>query len=59
MPDTTDKTATHLPGRVLGIAIPGPLRDLFDYLPSRQPPRHGWQVGLRVRVEFGVASWSG
>ncbi|GED41655.1 primosomal protein N' [Cobetia marina] len=53
MPDTSDKTATHLPGRVLGIAIPGPLRDLFDYLPARQPPRHGWQVGLRVRVEFG------
>ncbi|PXX98218.1 primosomal protein N' [Halomonas sp. LBP4] len=39
--------------RVLGIAIPSPLRRLFDYRPCRETPPGGWQPGLRVRVPFG------
>lgn len=39
--------------RVLGVAIPSPLRRLFDYRPSGTPPPCGWQPGLRVRVSFG------
>ncbi|KPQ21147.1 MULTISPECIES: primosomal protein N' [unclassified Halomonas] len=39
--------------QVLKIALPSPLRRLFDYLPSRQAPPDGWQPGLRVRVPFG------
>ncbi|MBR9926901.1 MAG: primosomal protein N' [Gammaproteobacteria bacterium] len=39
--------------QVLKVALPSPLRRLFDYLPIRQPPACGWQVGLRVRVPFG------
>lgn len=39
--------------RVLKIALPSPLRRLFDYLPTHLPPPCGWQPGLRVRVPFG------
>jgi primosomal protein N' (replication factor Y) (superfamily II helicase) len=39
--------------RVLGIAIPSPLRRLFDYRPCREGPPDGWRPGLRVRVPFG------
>ncbi|WP_417329609.1 primosomal protein N' [Halomonas cupida] len=39
--------------RVLGIAIPSPLRRLFDYRPAGTPPSCGWVPGLRVRVSFG------
>ncbi|MEG3079640.1 primosomal protein N' [Halomonas sp. 5021] len=39
--------------QVLKIALPSPLRRLFDYLPNRQTPPGGWQPGLRVRVPFG------
>ncbi|HSH50036.1 MAG TPA: primosomal protein N', partial [Halomonas sp.] len=35
------------------MAIPSPLRRLFDYRPCSQAPEHGWQPGLRVRVSFG------
>lgn len=49
MPDTI---LTPSP-RILGVAIPSPLRRLFDYRPCAQPPEHGWQPGLRVRVSFG------
>ncbi len=38
---------------MLGIAIPSPLRRLFDYRPCREAPAGGWQPGLRVRVPFG------
>ncbi|MGO3769269.1 MAG: primosomal protein N', partial [Vreelandella alkaliphila] len=41
------------PFQVLKVALPSPLRRLFDYLPTRQPPACGWQIGLRVRVPFG------
>ncbi|QEM83888.1 primosomal protein N' [Halomonas binhaiensis] len=39
--------------RVLGVAVPSPLRRLFDYLPKGAPPPCGWVPGLRVRVSFG------
>ncbi|GHE22305.1 primosomal protein N' [Halomonas urumqiensis] len=42
-----------LPPRVLAIAVPSPLRRLFDYRPCREMPACGWQPGLRVRISFG------
>lgn len=39
--------------QMLKIALPSPLRRLFDYLPASRPPPCGWQPGLRVRVPFG------
>ena len=39
--------------RILRVAIPTPLRRLFDYRPSQTPPPGGWQPGIRVRVTFG------
>ncbi|HSH48732.1 MAG TPA: primosomal protein N' [Halomonas sp.] len=55
MPATTSSSPSSRPKnpRVLGIAIPSPLRRLFDYRPCSQAPEHGWQPGLRVRVSFG------
>ncbi|MDX5375993.1 MAG: primosomal protein N' [Halomonas sp.] len=41
------------PPRVLRVAVPTPLRRLFDYRPCREAPPGGWQAGLRVRVPFG------
>ncbi|MGM0703051.1 MAG: primosomal protein N' [Pseudomonadota bacterium] len=38
--------------RVLRVAVPTPLRRLFDYR-ADAPPSGGWQPGLRVRVPFG------
>ncbi|CAM3641929.1 primosomal protein N' [Halomonas casei] len=47
----------QVPGRisvqVLKVALPSPLRRLFDYLPASTVPVCGWQPGLRVRVPFG------
>ncbi|WP_240454074.1 primosomal protein N' [Halomonas sp. NO4] len=45
---------TPSPGaiRVLRVAVPTPLRRLFDYR-AIAPPAAGWQPGLRVRVPFG------
>ncbi|WP_248730240.1 MULTISPECIES: primosomal protein N' [Halomonadaceae] len=42
-----------LPPRVLAIAVPTPLRRLFDYRPGSSAPAGGWQPGIRVRVPFG------
>ena len=39
--------------RVLGVAVPSPLRRLFDYRPGPEAPAGGWQPGLRVQVPFG------
>ena len=39
--------------RVLRVAVPSPLRRLFDYRPAREAPPGGWAPGLRVRVPFG------
>ncbi|QTF92324.1 primosomal protein N', partial [Halomonas sp. BM-2019] len=41
------------PPRVLGVAVPSPLRRLFDYRPGREVPPGGWVPGLRVRAPFG------
>ena len=38
---------------VLHVAVPSPLRRLFDYRPSRTAPECGWCKGIRVRVSFG------
>lgn len=45
-------TAPSAP-RVLRVAVPTPLRRLFDYRPKGPPPSGGWQPGLRVKVPFG------
>jgi len=39
--------------QVVKVALPSPLRRLFDYLPAPRAPACGWQPGLRVRVPFG------
>ncbi|SDL40717.1 replication restart DNA helicase PriA [Modicisalibacter muralis] len=39
--------------RALGVAVPTPLRKLFDYRPCQPAPAGGWQPGLRVRVPLG------
>jgi len=41
------------PPRVLGVAVPSPLRRLFDYRPAASAPPGGWAPGLRVKVPFG------
>lgn len=41
------------PPRVLRVAVPTPLRRLFDYRPCREAPAGGWLPGMRVRVPFG------
>ncbi|MFC0325197.1 primosomal protein N' [Halomonas organivorans] len=46
-------SATPPPPSVLGVAIPSPLRRLFDYRPAATPPTGGWQPGVRVQVPFG------
>ncbi|WP_446718540.1 primosomal protein N' family DNA-binding protein, partial [Halomonas sp. BC1] len=48
-------TAERTPGafQVLKVALPSPLRRLFDYLPAPRAPACGWLPGLRVRVPFG------
>ncbi len=37
----------------LRIALPSPLRRLFDYRAPAQVPVAAWQPGVRVRVPFG------
>ncbi|WP_240609857.1 primosomal protein N' [Billgrantia endophytica] len=49
MPDSSRSP----PPRVLRVAVPTPLRRLFDYRPCREAPPGGWQPGIRVRVPFG------
>lgn len=39
--------------RILRVAVPTPLRRLFDYRPAGSPPPGGWRPGLRVKVPFG------
>nr|WP_229803553.1 primosomal protein N' [Halomonas qijiaojingensis] len=47
----TPSPASH--PTVLGIAVPTPLRRLFDYRAASDVPPGGWRPGLRVRVPFG------
>ena len=53
----SDSVSSRVPSQrltqVLKVALPSPLRRLFDYLPARATPNGGWQPGLRVRVPFG------
>lgn len=49
----SSQVSSQAPFQVLKVALPSPLRRLFDYLPSPQAPACGWQPGLRVRVPFG------
>ncbi|WP_251977073.1 primosomal protein N' [Salinicola avicenniae] len=57
MADSKDESPdTPAPGAapaVLRVAVPTPLRRLFDYRPAGRPPADGWQPGLRVKVPFG------
>ncbi|GAA3907564.1 primosomal protein N' [Halomonas cibimaris] len=46
-------TCAASPAPILRVALPSPLRRLFDYLPAARAPACGWQPGLRVRVPFG------
>ena len=49
MPDSL----SSLSPQVLHVAIPSPLRRLFDYRASHEAPPGGWQPGIRVQVPFG------
>ncbi|WP_287124893.1 primosomal protein N' [Chromohalobacter sp.] len=46
-------TSTIPAPRFLRVALPTPLRRLFDYRPCREVPACGWRPGLRVKVPFG------
>ncbi|HSP31233.1 MAG TPA: primosomal protein N', partial [Halomonas sp.] len=53
MPDSvSSRASSQALTQVLKVALPSPLRRLFDYLPCKTPDC-GWQPGLRVRVPFG------
>lgn len=41
---------------VLHVAVPSPLRRLFDYRPAKVIPKCGWCMGIRVQVPFGNRS---
>ncbi|WP_239495278.1 primosomal protein N' [Salinicola halophilus] len=54
MADTQAPTgATQTEPRVLRVAVPTPLRRLFDYRTGSGRPAGGWRPGLRVKVPFG------
>lgn len=42
-----------MPAVILRLALPSPLRRLFDYLPPQGVPVSALQPGMRVRVPFG------
>ena len=46
-------TSTIPAPRFLRVALPTPLRRLFDYRPCREVPACGGRPGLRVKVPFG------
>ncbi|WP_188115119.1 primosomal protein N' [Salinicola endophyticus] len=48
-----DAAAPATQARVLRVAVPTPLRRLFDYRPAGAPPAGGWRAGIRVKVPFG------
>lgn len=47
------------PRCILKIALPTPLRALFDYLPPTQPPAHALLPGMRVSASFGKRPLTG
>ncbi|MEX2524631.1 MAG: primosomal protein N' [Gammaproteobacteria bacterium] len=44
---------------ILRVALPVPLRRLFDYLPGDVEPEYGWVPGLRLQVPFGRKQMTG
>ena len=42
-----------MPPVILRLALPSPLRRLFDYLPPAGVPATALQPGMRLRVPFG------
>jgi primosomal protein N' (replication factor Y) len=38
---------------ILHVAVPSPLRSLFDYLPAKHEPVGHYQPGMRVQISFG------
>ncbi|TBV06566.1 primosomal protein N' [Stutzerimonas kirkiae] len=42
-----------MPGPILRLALPSPLRRLFDYLPPAGVPASSLRPGVRLRVPFG------
>ncbi|MDR6357140.1 primosomal protein N' [Pseudomonas psychrotolerans] len=45
---------------ILRLALPSPLRRLFDYLPPKGAAEEQLRPGVRLRVPFVVAArWSG
>ncbi|WP_081803409.1 primosomal protein N' [Halotalea alkalilenta] len=53
MVEPRNTPSPHASPSVLRVALPTPLRRVFDYLPGRERPAAGWVPGLRVRVPFG------
>ncbi|MFK0573859.1 hypothetical protein, partial [Endozoicomonas sp.] len=51
-PANTSDTQQHA-SRFVRVAIPSPLRQLFDYLPNDSHPAQSIQPGARVLVPFG------
>ncbi|OGT19905.1 MAG: primosomal protein N' [Gammaproteobacteria bacterium RBG_16_57_12] len=41
------------PPLILRVAVPSPLRRVFDYLPPKKCQITDWPVGIRLRVPFG------
>ncbi len=44
---------THALSTILRVAVPSPLRQLFDYLPPAETAPQTLRAGVRVRVPFG------
>ena len=51
--EAAPKSAAAAAGRILRVAVPGPLARLFDYLPPADCADRMPQPGTRVRVPFG------
>src|SRR3990170_4933717 len=41
------------PPLILRVAVPSPLRRVFDYLPPKKSRITDWPLGIRLRVPFG------
>ncbi|MBT9530093.1 MAG: hypothetical protein IV111_07960, partial [Pseudomonas sp.] len=42
-----------MPATILRLALPSPLRRLFDYAVPADLQHIAWQPGMRLRVPFG------
>ena len=57
--DLWSQPTVSMPGPdrvILAVAVPSPLKRVFDYLPGPDTPEVGWVAGVRVRVPFGRRS---